>query len=115
MSWGGAADGLLAANNTQSSMNKILCILLAFAALSFAPAKANARLPASPPHRDVITYLPAVGSWVWAAGAWWMVSNRWWSSGQYTWGGWIYRDFNIVYRRVNDGYVVALWITYGRR
>ncbi len=96
-------------------MSKILCILLALIGLSLAPVTANARMPASPPHRDVTTSLPAVGSWVWAAGTWWIVSNRWWSSGNYTWDGWIYRDFNIVYRRINDGFVIPLWLTYGRR
>jgi hypothetical protein len=96
-------------------MNKILCLLLALVGLAFAPVTANASLPAEPPRRQVMTSLPAVGTWVWASNTWWHVSNRWWSSGQYTWGGWLYRDFNIVYRRINDGRVVVLWLTYGRR
>ena len=96
-------------------MNKILCILLAFAALSFAPATANARLPVSQPHNTVVMSLPAVGSWVWASNAWWVLSDRWYYGSSYTWNGWRYTDVNMLYRRVSDGYLILLAVTYGRR
>ena len=84
-------------------MNKILCILLAIIAVSLAPVTANARMPVSQPHNQVLNNLPAVGTIVSAANQVWVIHDGWYSGVQSTWGHRIYTDLTVWFRRTSDG------------